>query len=157
MCILAVRPPPPPTSLMPRGEGEHECHSVLSALGVKDRYLIPLSFNKIRHSDKTPSPELFLQHYVIGLPGQDYFLNKAFSNSSMWAWPVLPGHTHLLQPISTQLNTVRRHQPTVLPPSSPCCRTPEGVLQCLVAHWRPVLVEDSHVPTSVSTKQAFFY
>lgn len=75
--------------------------SVLPALGLKDSYLIPLSINKIRHSDKAPSPELFLQHYVIGLPGQETFLNKAFRSPSVWVWPVLPSYTHSLQP---QLN-----------------------------------------------------
>lgn len=101
----------PPLSLIWWREGESiNATSILSAPGLKDRYLIPFSVNKIRHSDKTPSPELFLQHYVIGLPGQEYFLNKAFSNTFVWAWPVLTSHTHWLQPQSTQLNARKRHQ-----------------------------------------------
>lgn len=113
-CILDASPPPPPaTSLIWWGESISATR-ILSVLGLKDRYLIPRSVNKIRHSDKTPSPELFLQHYVIGWPGQDYFLNKASSNPSVWAWPVLTSDTHWLQPWSPQLNTMKRHRPTPL-------------------------------------------
>lgn len=54
---------------------------VLLALGLKDRYLIPSSGNNICQSDTTPSPELFLQHYVIGLPSQKRSLNKPFGSS----------------------------------------------------------------------------
>lgn len=74
---LPAHSPLTPDSLIRRGEGQ-SITSALPALGLKDSYLIPLSINKIRHSDKAPSPELFLQHYVIGLPGQETFLNKAF-------------------------------------------------------------------------------
>lgn len=56
---------------------------VLLALGLKDRHLIPSSGNNRCHSDTTPSPELFLQHYVIGLPSQKRSLNKPFLSAAL--------------------------------------------------------------------------
>lgn len=97
VCILVLLSPTSFIFFTVGVEGVHQYHKCTFSPGV-DRYLIPLSVNKIRHSDKTPSPELFLQHYVIGLPGQEYFLNKAFSNPSMCAWPGLPSYTRSVQP-----------------------------------------------------------
>lgn len=78
------------------GEGSISATSLLLALGLKDRYLIPLSISKIRHSDKTPSPELFLQHYVIGLLGQEDFLTRLSATPPWGLANLLPSYTHSL-------------------------------------------------------------
>ena len=107
-----------PTRCVSRG-GVRGCHSLLLALGLKDRYLIPLSVSKIRHSDKTPSPELFLQHYVIGLLGQEDFLTR-LSATPPWGPGQFAAQLHTLTlvqlklPRSTQRKTAERCQLSLL-------------------------------------------
>lgn len=137
MCLPAHSPLTPNFPYLVGRGPVHQDTSVLPALGLKDSYLIPPSINKIRHSDKTPSPELFLQHYVIGLPGQEDFLNKAFSSPSVWVWPALPSYTHCLQPQLNNEETLTRV--TASPPRRPPSlrRSAQGRWHM----WRPEVVE----------------
>lgn len=156
--MLHLPPPclPLPPFIVCRGEGSISATSLLLALGLKDRYLIPHSVSKIRHSDKTPRPELFLQHYVIGLSGQEDFLTR-LSATPPWGpgqfAAQLPTLTLVqFQPRSTQRKTAKRCQLLLLTcPLHPLAAEPlEGMFYCPVAR-----VGEDSLPrqTSVSTKQ----